>query len=345
MGTLAALVIVLLGVEHFSGIFAPMFLTISLVIAAYPLLPWLIHLGVPRTLSAVMFAIIVFAILGAFFLMMVWAIAALIAELPQYQNQFMDLYREVVKWLASTGITGDEVAKALSSVNPASVAGVLQSALSSVSGVVSIAVVIVMMIFMMAMDSGTFASRNQALERSQHRVWQSMVDYVQGVRRYWLVTSVFGLIVAVVDTLALFIMGVPLALVWGVLSFITNYIPNIGFVIGLVPPVLMALLAKGPVSALIVILVYSGINFVIQSVIQPKFNGDAVGVTATVAFLSLLVWSAVLGPLGALLALPMTLLAKALFVDPDPNLRWLNAFISNDPRNAGPRAKDPALPS
>ena len=93
----------------------------------------------------------------------------------------------------------------------------------------------------------------------------------------------------------------------------------------------MALLANDPLTALYVVIFYSVINFVIQAVIQPKFNGDAVGVTATVALLSLLLWSSVLGALGALLALPMTLLVKALFIDPDPRLRWLNTLISNDP--------------
>ena len=115
----------------------------------------------------------------------------------------------------------------------------------------------------------------------------------------------FGLIVAVLDSAALAIMGIPLVLLWGVLAFLTNFIPNIGFIIGLVPPALVALLTGGWQLALAVIVVYCVLNMVVQSLIQPRFIGDSVGLSATVTFVALLFWAWVLGPLGALLAIPV----------------------------------------
>ena len=117
---------------------------------------------------------------------------------------------------------------------------------------------------------------------------------------------------------------------WGVLSFLTNYIPNIGFIIGLLPPAVLGLAAGGWSDFLWVVVSYSVLNFVLQSVIQPKVAGDAIGVIPTVSFLSLLFWAWVLGPLGAILALPCTLLAKAVLIDADPNARWINALIASD---------------
>ena len=118
------------------------------------------------------------------------------------------------------------------------------------------------------------------------------------------------------------------ALVWGALSLITNYIPNIGFVLGLVPPALLAFFEGGWELSVWVVLVYAVINVVIQAVIQPKFVGDAVGLSTTLTFLSLIFWGWVLGPLGALLAVPMTLLVKSLLVDIDPTTRWADPLIS-----------------
>ena len=126
------------------------------------------------------------------------------------------------------------------------------------------------------------------------------------------------MIVAVIDTIALAFLGIPVPLLWGLLAFITNYIPNIGFVIGLIPPALLGLLEGGLGADDRRDRVYCVINLVIQSVIQPKFVGDAVGLSTTLTFLSLVFWAWVLGPLGALLAIPLTLLAKALLVDVDP---------------------------
>jgi predicted PurR-regulated permease PerM len=106
----------------------------------------------------------------------------------------------------------------------------------------------------------------------------------------------------------------------------------VGFVIGLIPPALLALVDQGWVAAVWVIVAFSVLNFVIQSIIQPKFTGESVGVTPFISFLSLLFWYWVLGALGALLALPATLLLKAFLVDADPKARWVNNLIASDLR-------------
>jgi predicted PurR-regulated permease PerM len=146
------------------------------------------------------------------------------------------------------------------------------------------------------------------------------------------VSTVFGAIVAVGDTIALAILEVPLPVLWGLLSFITNYVPNIGFVLGVIPPALLGLLAGGWTEFWVVIVVYALLNFVVQTLIQPRFVGDSVGLSMTVTFLALLFWGWVLGALGALLAIPLTLLVKALLVDVDPRGHWLDALLREEPR-------------
>jgi AI-2 transport protein TqsA len=167
-------------------------------------------------------------------------------------------------------------------------------------------------------------------------VADALVEFAHSVRLYWVVTTVFGLIVAIMDVVALAIIGVPLAITWGVLAFVTNYIPNVGFLIGLVPPTLIALLDSGPGAAIAVLIVYTAINVIVQTLIQPRFTGDAVGITGTVAFLSLIFWAYLLGALGALLAVPATLFVKSLLVDNSSTGRWFGALINaNTPTNAG----------
>jgi AI-2 transport protein TqsA len=112
------------------------------------------------------------------------------------------------------------------------------------------------------------------------------------------------------------------------LAFITNYIPNIGFVIGVVPPAILGLLEGGPAGLLSVLIGYSAINVVIQSFIQPKFVGDAVGLSTSMTFISLVFWAWVFGALGALLAIPLSLLTKALLVDVDPESAWLRPLLA-----------------
>ena len=91
------------------------------------------------------------------------------------------------------------------------------------------------------------------------------------------------------------------------------------------------MLVGGPGLAIAVIVVYCVLNFIIQSVLQPKFVGDAVGLTTTVSFLSLIVWAYILGPIGAILAIPASLLFKALLVDMDADAQWLGLFLGDKP--------------
>lgn len=124
-------------------------------------------------------------------------------------------------------------------------------------------------------------------------------------------------------------LDIPAPLLWGLLAFLTNYIPNIGFIIGLIPPGILGLLEGGPGLMIAVVAVYCVLNVVIQSGIQPKVVGDAVGLSTTLTVVSLVFWAWVIGPIGALLAIPLSLVVKALFIDADPANKWRAPLVSN----------------
>ena len=231
--------------------------------------------------------------------------------------------------MSKAGISTQQITTALHRIDPQSIFGYAQALLASLQGFGSLVTVLLITMLFLALDAADMPRRLEEMRKTKPDHVAALESFAFRVRRYWVVSSAFGLVCAILDVVALLWLGVPMALTFGVLAFVTNYIPNIGFVIGLVPPALMALLDEGPSRSVWVVVVYCVINFVIQTLIQPRFTGDAVGLTATVTFLSLLFWAWVLGPLGALLAVPLTLFFKAVFIDRDPQARWLNTFISN----------------
>ena len=139
----------------------------------------------------------------------------------------------------------------------------------------------------------------------------------------------FGLVVAVLDGVALQILGVPLSFPVGAAAFVTNYIPNIGFVIGLVPPALLALLEGGLGLMIAVVVVYWVINFVLQSIVQPKVVGDSVDLSVTVTFLSLVLWAWILGGAGRDPRRAAHAAARALLVDASARTRWAGTLLSS----------------
>jgi AI-2 transport protein TqsA len=171
------------------------------------------------------------------------------------------------------------------------------------------------------------------------RLRTALDAFARNTRRYLVVTTIFGFLVAVVDTIGLAVLAIPLPFLWGLLSFLTNYVPNIGFFLGLLPPVFLALLVGGPGLALLVIAIYALANFVIQSVIQPVFVGDAVGLSVTLSFLSVIVWTVILGPVGAILAVPLTLFVHAVLVGQDPDRVWARTLLAGTSGAAPPKER------
>ena len=332
---------ILLLMHQFSGIIGPVFMAINLLIAAYPIHSWLRSKGTPGWLSTSVMFLTVTVILLAAVAGLVWAVSAIVRQLPNYSGQWMALYDQIMGWLAHYNINTTGLADIMQQISPGQVVGVLSSVFSQSAAIAGVVAAIVAVLIFLAMDTPSTRARLRLASAHHPELAASMARFGANVRTYWVATTVFGAIIAALDGVALAIMGVPLAAVWALLSFVTNYIPAIGFVIGLIPPVLLALLGSGWGMALAVIVVYSVLNILIQTILQPRIIGESVGVTASVAFVSLLLWGWVLGGLGTLLALPMTLFLKAAFIDPDPKAQWLASIISVGPLGAKKKPSGP----
>ena len=333
---LAALVITVAGIQVAAPILAPIFLALMLTVAVHPLPVWLHRKGVPAWLATIAAIVVVNGILVVLVLSLALSVAQLATLLPQYADDFASLIDSAQSFLNSHGVNSSSAQTMLSQVDYTKAFGFVDGILQAMLGIFSNLLFLAALLLFMAVDGSSYGSRMSIVTRMRPDIATALSAFSLGTRKYLVVTTVFGLIVAVIDTGALWALGIPLPILWGLLSFITNYIPNVGFILGLVPPALLALLQGGPGLMLTVIVLYSVINVIIQSVIQPKFVGDAVGLSVTFTFLSLVFWTWILGPLGAILAIPLTLMAKALLIDIDPSTRWVNTILSSSPTPTAP---------
>ncbi len=309
---LASAVVAVVGLHLAAGLVGPVLLALILAVTVSPLTGWLRRHGAPAWLAVTVSIITVYAALGVVLGAVVVSVSRLVDLLPSYREDLDTRQSEITHALSRFGINKVDTQWIVNTLG-----GVWDGLLQTI--------LLVTLVLFMAVDAVDMPARLVAAARRRPMVIRALRDFARGTRRYVVVTSIFGLAVATVDTIALWVLGIPLPLLWGLLSFTTNYIPNIGFFIGLVPPALLGLLDGGPGKMLAVVATYCIVNFLIQSVIQPKVVGDAVGLSTTVSFLSVVFWAAVLGPLGALLAVPLSLLAKALIFDADPSTQWIVA--------------------
>ena len=327
--TVAAIVVGCAGIYMLHDLLAPAFFALTLVITVRPIVALASRHHVPRPISAVGAIILIYAFVIGLFVALGVAIAQLVETLPDYSAKFEAIWTQLQALLGRFGIDQSTLMNQVSGMLDTSrIVTLAQGMLSQVTSFGSVLMIMALTVVFLMFDMSRIELRARALTILKPEIAAALAGFARAVRSYWLVSTIFGLIVAVLDVVALGILGVPMAVTWGVLSFITNYIPNIGFFIGLVPPALLALVDSGPWTALWVVVAYAALNFVIQTLIQPKFTGDAVGLNTTTTFLSLLFWAEVIGALGTILAIPLTLFVKALLIDSDPRSRWVSIFLS-----------------
>ncbi|MCW2810929.1 MAG: putative PurR-regulated permease PerM [Friedmanniella sp.] len=338
---LAGMVIICAGLRTTASIVAPVFLVVTLVITVSPLRAWLLRRRWPSVLATITSLLAIYALLFVILGSVVWSMARLIEKLPEYGQAFTKILNSLLALADRFGYGAEQLRSLASSLQLSSLAAPAQALLSAVTGGASLLALIIAMVLFLAFDAAGMGDRLDVIRETRPHIAAGLQNFAGRVRKYWIVTTVFGVLVAVLDVISLLIIGVPLALTWGVLAFVTNYIPNIGFVLGVIPPVLIALLDGGAGSALAVAIVYVAINIVVQTIIQPRFTGDAVGISGTVAFISLIFWAFLLGGLGALLAVPATLFLKSVLVDNSVPASWVNALISSNPKKDKPAAPAP----
>ncbi|MGY1695616.1 AI-2E family transporter [Geodermatophilus sp. SYSU D00814] len=335
----AGTAVALWGVRAASPVLGPVALAFVLAVVVHPLIGALVRRGVRTSVAVAAAVVVVDGGLVVFAVALVVSLGQFAAVLPQYADEWRALLDDVRSLLVSAGTPPEQAADVVPPVELQTVLDAVRTLLAGVAGALGALFLVLATAVFMTAEAAGLPERLAAVPGTA-RLRAALGDFARNTRRYVVVTTVFGLLVAVVDTVALVVLGIPLPLVWGLLSFLTNYVPNIGFFLGLAPPTVLAVLVGGPGLGLLVVVVYTVANFLLQSVLQPVVVGSVVNLSVTVSFLSVIVWTVVLGPAGAILAVPLTLFLLAVLVAQDPDRRWARTLLAGSSGAAHPR--DPA---
>ena len=341
----AALTIALAGMRSVADIIGPVFLALVITITLHPIRVRLERGRLPEWAASLLMLASAVLLLGVLALALLISVAQLAALVPEYSDQITDAVANAGNTLKDNGVDQAQIDAVVNALDPGQLIDVALSVLSGTLGLLTDLFFLITVLLFMAFDTDSTRSNLRALGDRFPDPIAALDNFARGTRSYMGVSASFGLVVAVIDGVALYLLDVPGAFVWAVLAFVTNFIPNIGFIIGVIPPALISLLDSGPGLMVTVIIVYSVINFVIQSIIQPRVVGDSVGLSPTLTFLSLVFWTWVVGPVGALLAVPFSLLTKALLVEADPRGRWALPLISGKPETEPPPEPEQPTPA
>ncbi len=339
----ASAVVFAAGIQATAWLVGPLFLALVIVITVHPVHERLRRIGVPSWAATTTLVLVVYGVLVLLAGVVVVSVARLATILPLYAANANALIASVTSALAEFGVGIGQVRALAATLNYGKVLGLVSGLLLGVTSLLGNLVFLLSLLLFLSIEASGARTRLELIAEDRAPIADALGRFSRTTRRYIGVNTVFGLLTGLVDAVALALLGVPLAALWGLLVFITNYIPYVGFWIALVPPMLLALLTGGWELTAVVVVLFTVVNFVLTSLIQPKYVGDAVGISVTVTLVALVFWGWLLGAIGAVLAVPLTLLAKTLLVDVDPRATWVNALLGST-RTARPKGTTPASP-
>jgi AI-2 transport protein TqsA len=296
----AAVFVILFGIRGSANIINPILLAAVITITVLPIPGRLKKRGLPGWLSLVLTILLVVVILLLVIFTVFFSVAKLSTELPIYLAEGTAQATEDV---SSTGTTTIEIEEITTSIGP-----IAQGAISAVLEVLTtFGLALVIFFFMISAALALPTPSRMGLDPGSSTV-KRVSELTEDVRKYMTVLTGVNFIVGVTDTIFLTLMGVDYALLWGMLAWFMGYIPSIGFIIALIPPVLMAYAQFGLQTALIVLVGYILINGGVENFYKPKVMGQKLSISPLIVFVGLFIWGYLLGGIGAILAVPMTML-------------------------------------
>jgi len=306
---LAALVIILAGIHAAADILVPMLLALFFAIVLNPLVTWFLRRGFNRTMAITIVVVVMLIGLTLLFGVLAASLNEFIALLPKYNKELtrklLDL-QEIFPFL-NLHVSPERMLKRMDSEKVMTFATALMTQLSG--AMASIVLLVMTVVFMLFEVRHVPYKLRFALSNPQIHI-AGLHRALKGVSHYLALKTLISLWTGVIIWLGLQLMGIQFALMWGVLGFLLNYIPNIGSVISAIPPMIQALLFNGFYEFMLVGALFLVVHMVLGNMVEPRMMGHRLGMSTLVVFLSLLFWGWLLGPVGMLLSVPLTSVCK-----------------------------------
>ena len=326
----AAFVLVLiamLALREVASLVVPVLFGLFLALVAWPMVGAFERRGVRHALALTSAILVVLAIVLLAAGIAAISVGELVVQVPKYESRLRDQVAALRDLLAQFGITADPGALP-AIISPSAIISFVRPVASAVSHAgVAIFVLAVTMIYALA-GARSLRVRAESAFGERHTLLVGVEQFGADLRKYLVVRAELGLFAAVLAFVLLFVLGVPLPALWAILVFAASFVPNVGFVIALIPPTILAFLDVGVGAAVIVVVGYTLINFAQDHFLQPVVMGSELNLSPLVVFIAVIAWAWVLGAAGALLAVPLTVGLVAI-LEAYPSTRGVATLLRN----------------
>jgi len=320
----AAIIIILAGVKLSSAIVVPFLLSLFLTTILSPLFLWLKKIGLGEMFSLIIIALILSFLISAFAILIGNSVQDFTENIPMYETKLKSDLGGLLETINSFGlhIPKEDI---LNLFQTDSLMHYIATTLKSFGSLLTNSFMIILIVIFMLLEISQFTYK---VEQTNINTLIQFTQISDNIKHYILLKALTSAATGIIITIILKLTGIHYAILWGLLAFILNFIPNIGSIIAAIPAVLMAVVQFNFTMAAIITTAYLIVNIVIGSIIEPKILGKGLGLSTLIVFLSLIFWGWILGPAGMILSVPLTIMIKIALNNQD-NTKWIATMLGS----------------
>jgi predicted PurR-regulated permease PerM len=333
---IAAAAIVLLAMRAAAEVIVPLLLALVITMAVSPLLNLLMRHRFPRWLAWLLTVVVTVAVMVFVVVLGFAGVARLIATIPQYHDQFTARMQDLTGAVGRGRIDISSVTEGRRAIlGPDRVTNLAITLLQHAEGALKLTSLTLLVVFFMLWEATTISIKFSQTPPQVGRALVRLESFTRDMRSFVQATAISGLVAGVAVGIFLWLLGVDFPVLWATLAFVMSFIPTLGPLIAMLPPAYLALLEMGWADALLVVLGFILIYAVVGNLVGRRMIAHRTDLSLVVVIVSVVVWGWVLGLLGGLLAVPMTLLVRRLFVEAYDESGWVTGMLGSARRGGG----------
>lgn len=323
--SMAGLVVIFAGIYFAQSVINLLLISIFLALIGTPAVLWLKSKRTPSVIAVASVVIVMVMALLLIGLLVGTSVKSFSDALPFYQGRLQQQFVALESWLTNAGIAITDKT-VINYINPETILNLSAGLFTGLSSALSNIVLVLLTVTFILLEVSSFPVKLRAVLGDSEAVFPGFEKFIIDIRRYVVITTLINLTAGILIWIWLTILGVKFAILWAFLIFLLHYIPNIGFVIAAIPAILLSFIQIGLSNAILVASGYLIVGFTLGNIVQPKLMGRRLGLSTLVVFLSLIFWGNLLGLVGAILCIPLTMTLKFAFESNDIT-KWIAVMI------------------
>ena len=324
----AGFVIIIAGMKIASPIFVPFLLATFIAILNLPILLFLQKKKVPRGISVFIIILLLIFFGGTLSTLLGTSISGFSSRIPFYTQRISEQANWAITFINNFGIDIPQ-----STINeyfdPGTAITIIGNTLSGLKSVLTNTFLIILTILFLLMEASGIPAKLKHAFPDSNDLFSKIKSFFDGFNRYLVIKTATSLLTGILIYLWLLFFNIDFPVLWGLLAFMLNFVPNVGSILAAIPAILLAIIQFGFLKAIFVLFGFLTVNIILGGILEPRFLGKGLGLSPLIVFISLIFWGWVLGPVGMLLSVPLTMLVK-IALENNQNTKWISILIGSE---------------